>query len=122
MHSFTKKDTSSWNVHGRTSRRKLYDQKEEIITFFLFFFLSNLLFKFTGWVNAQLKKTGKQVKSLEKDLGDGLVLIELLEIISGEPFPSRYEKTPNHRIKKVGNVGQALKFIEVFITFSNKSY
>lgn len=42
----------------------------------------------------------------------GLVLIELLEVISGEPFPSRYEKTPNHRIKKVGNVGQALKFIE----------
>lgn len=42
----------------------------------------------------------------------GLALIELLEVISGEPFPSRYEKNPNHRIKKVGNVGQALKFIE----------
>ena len=42
----------------------------------------------------------------------GLLLIELLELISGETFPAKYEKNPNIRIKKVGNVGQALKFIE----------
>jgi hypothetical protein len=108
-------------------------------------------------VNSHLKPRGKTVSNLEQDLADGLsdllsklshftffvcvcvcvccvhcfsglLLVDLLEAISGESFPYKYEKNPNLRIKKVsreslcllaafsfrkvGNVGHCLKFIE----------
>jgi len=67
---------------------------------------------FTGWVNNHLKKRGLKIESIENDLSDGLMLINLLEIIADEVFPFKYDKKPRMRIQSVQNVGFALKFIE----------
>ena len=39
---------------------------------------------FTNWINDKLKGTGHCVSNLFKDLEDGLVLISLLEVLSGK--------------------------------------
>jgi len=39
---------------------------------------------FTNWINYKLKETGHSVSNLFKDLEDGLVLIILLEVLSGK--------------------------------------
>lgn len=67
---------------------------------------------FTGWCNNHLRKRGLKIENIESDMGDGLLLVSLLEIISDETFPFKYDKKPRLRIQRVGNVGYCLKFIE----------
>jgi actinin alpha len=67
---------------------------------------------FTGWCNNHLRKRALKIEDIETDLSDGLLLIALLEIISDETFPFKYEKKPKMKIQNVGNVGYCLKFIE----------
>ena len=37
---------------------------------------------FTNWMNHKLEGSGYQVTALETDLGDGVILIKLLEVLS----------------------------------------
>ena len=37
---------------------------------------------FTNWMNHKLEGSGHQVTNLETDLGDGVILIKLLEVLS----------------------------------------
>lgn len=39
---------------------------------------------FTAWMNDKLKKSGVRVKDLFNDLDDGLILIKLMEVLSGK--------------------------------------
>ena len=39
---------------------------------------------FTNWINEKLKHSGVHVKDLFSDLSDGLVLIKLMEVLSGK--------------------------------------
>lgn len=57
-----------------------------------------------------MRKIGVQIKDLDKDLCDGLNLLRLLEIISGEKLPPA-EKKGKMRVHKIANVGKALQFI-----------
>ena len=67
---------------------------------------------FTGWCNNHLRKRGLKIEVLEDDLKDGLKLIALLEIISGDTFPYKFEKKPTMRLKQIANTGLCLKFIQ----------
>eukprot|EP00049_Salpingoeca_infusionum_P017220 m.352167 g.352167 ORF g.352167 m.352167 type:complete len:881 (+) comp16460_c0_seq1:2559-5201(+) len=64
---------------------------------------------FTAWVNSHLRKRNLNVGEVHKDLSDGTLLMQLLEIISDEtlPRPARGKM----RIHKVENVGKALAFV-----------
>jgi len=67
---------------------------------------------FGRWVSMHLaKKNIEAVTQLDQDLQDGLKLIALLEILSAEPFPHKYNKKARMRIQKMENLGVALKFI-----------
>ena len=46
---------------------------------------------FTNWINHRLRLEGRQVKDLQFDLDDGVVLINLLEVLSprGEKMPKK---------------------------------
>jgi len=67
---------------------------------------------FTGWVNSHLSKVGMKIEDLAADFGDGIKLIKLLEVISGDTITG-FEKNPGKmRIKQVTNNGIALKFIQ----------
>lgn len=65
---------------------------------------------FTRWANEHLKTAGKAIGNLETDLGDGLRLIALIEVLSGKRLP-KHNKRPTFRSQKLENVSVALKFL-----------
>ena len=44
---------------------------------------------YTNWVNHKLSTDHVQVKNLTKELGDGVLLIKLLEQLSGKKIPGK---------------------------------
>ena len=68
-----------------------------------------ILQTFTAWVNSHLRKAGTQIENIEEDFRNGLKLMLLLEVISGEtlPRPDRGKM----RFHKIANVNKALDFI-----------
>lgn len=44
---------------------------------------------FTAWINDQLKQSGAHVKDLFSDLEDGLILIKLMEVLSGRKMQGK---------------------------------
>ena len=65
---------------------------------------------FTAWVNSHLRKAGMNITELDVDLRDGIKLLKLLQVISGEQLPPR-EKKGKMRVHKIANINQALEFI-----------
>ena len=66
---------------------------------------------FSGWVNSHIVKRGKKINSVLEDLDDGIALLTLLEVISGESV-GKFNQTPKMRIHKIENLNKALKFIQ----------
>ncbi|XP_022253656.1 alpha-actinin-like, partial [Limulus polyphemus] len=64
---------------------------------------------FTAWCNSHLRKAGTQIQNIEEDFRNGLKLMLLLEVISGETLP-RPDKG-KMRFHKIANVNKALDFI-----------
>uniref|UniRef100_H2Y433 Calponin-homology (CH) domain-containing protein n=1 Tax=Ciona savignyi TaxID=51511 RepID=H2Y433_CIOSA len=64
---------------------------------------------FTAWCNSHLRKAGTQIEEIDEDFRNGLKLMLLLEVISGEhlPRPDRGKM----RLHKIANVNKALNFI-----------
>uniref|UniRef100_A0A8D1IC40 F-actin cross-linking protein n=1 Tax=Sus scrofa TaxID=9823 RepID=A0A8D1IC40_PIG len=62
-----------------------------------------------AWCNSHLRKAGTQIENIEEDFRDGLKLMLLLEVISGERLakPERGKM----RVHKISNVNKALDFI-----------
>ena len=71
--------------------------------------IHNLFQTFTAWVNSHLRKAGTQIENIEEDFRNGLKLMLLLEVISGETLqkPDRGKM----RFHKIANVNKALDFI-----------
>jgi filamin len=67
---------------------------------------------FTGWMNTHLKKRGLHVHDLIEDLQDGLLLINLLEIISAKTVAANFNKRPRVKAQKLENCGYCLKFLK----------
>ncbi|XP_054750668.2 filamin-A-like [Lytechinus pictus] len=66
---------------------------------------------FTRWCNEHLKTVNKYIYNLETDLCDGLLLIDLLQVLSHKKI-SKYNKKPTFKPQKLENIAIALKFIE----------
>ncbi|XP_050668124.1 dystonin isoform X26 [Leptidea sinapis] len=64
---------------------------------------------FTKWVNKHLKKVNRHVTDLFEDLRDGLNLISLLEVLSGEHLPRERGRMRFHMLQ---NVQMALDFLK----------
>jgi len=65
---------------------------------------------FTAWCNSHLRKAGTSIENIEEDFQNGLKLMLLLEVISGEQLPK--PDRGKMRIHKLSNVNKALQFIE----------
>ena len=65
---------------------------------------------FTAWCNSHLRKVNVQIEAINEDFCDGLKLMLLLEVISGEKFPQRPERG-KLRFHQISNVNKALDFI-----------
>ncbi|KAM8868125.1 filamin B a isoform 1-T1 [Synchiropus picturatus] len=67
---------------------------------------------FTRWINEHLKCVNKRIADLQLDLGDGLRLIALLEVLSHKKMYRKYHPRPNFRQMKLENVSVALEFLD----------
>lgn len=68
---------------------------------------------FTRWSNQYLNQRMMKINDIQKDLHDGLLLINLLEIISAKKFPpNSYNKQPKIRAQKLENTGVCLSFLK----------
>ncbi|CAI4225155.1 unnamed protein product [Auanema sp. JU1783] len=65
---------------------------------------------FTAWCNSHLRKAGTNIEVIEEDFKNGLKLMLLLEVISGEPLPR--PDRGKMRFHKIANVNKALAYIE----------
>nr|5BVR_A Chain A, Alpha-actinin-like protein 1 [Schizosaccharomyces pombe 972h-] len=67
---------------------------------------------FTKWFNTKLSSRDlPSVFDLRKDLSDGILLIQLLEIIGDENL-GRYNRNPRMRVHRLENVNKALEYIK----------
>ena len=64
---------------------------------------------FTAWCNSHLRKAETQIECIEEDFRNGLKLMLLLEVISGETLPK--PDRGKMRFHKIANVNKALDFI-----------
>ncbi|VEN60320.1 unnamed protein product, partial [Callosobruchus maculatus] len=64
---------------------------------------------FTAWCNSHLRKAGTGIDNIEEDFRNGLKLMLLLEVISGETLPK--PDRGKMRFHKIANVNKALDFI-----------
>lgn len=71
---------------------------------------------FTNWFNdrlrGNLKAAKRQVEDVEKDLQDGTLLVELLNILAKPRKIERYNKAPRNKVQCMENLGAALDFIK----------
>jgi hypothetical protein len=65
---------------------------------------------FTAWCNSHLRKSGTQIEEINEDFRNGLKLMLLLEVISGEQLPK--PDRGKMRFHKIANVNKALDFIQ----------
>ncbi|MBN3270801.1 ACTN3 protein, partial [Polyodon spathula] len=64
---------------------------------------------FTAWCNSHLRKAGTQIENIDEDFRNGLKLMLLLEVISGERLPK--PDKGKMRFHKIANVNKALDYI-----------
>ncbi|XP_034832740.1 alpha-actinin, sarcomeric isoform X1 [Maniola hyperantus] len=64
---------------------------------------------FTAWCNSHLRKAGTGIDNIDEDFRNGLKLMLLLEVISGETLPK--PDRGKMRFHKIANVNKALDFI-----------
>jgi len=57
-----------------------------------------------------LAKKGSGIESIQKDFGNGIKLIQLLEVIGGESL-GKYNNNPKMKIHSIENINVALKYI-----------
>ena len=69
--------------------------------------------RFTFRLNTKLAlRDIPPMKSLVRDLADGVLLVQLMEIMGGDISLGRYYKSPRMRIQMAENVNKALDFIK----------
>eukprot|EP01114_Cavostelium_apophysatum_P013515 TRINITY_DN328_c0_g1_i1.p1 TRINITY_DN328_c0_g1~~TRINITY_DN328_c0_g1_i1.p1 ORF type:complete len:439 (-),score=191.01 TRINITY_DN328_c0_g1_i1:119-1435(-) len=67
---------------------------------------------FTSWLNGFLKERGLEIHDISKDLSDGVLLINFLELLSQKKIGQKYDQKPDSRIKMIQNLHIALQFLE----------
>ena len=68
---------------------------------------------FTRWANEQLRhaKSKRRITNLETDFQDGLVLIALVQVLSGK-YIKNYHKKPSYKSQKLENISHVLTFLQ----------
>eukprot|EP01125_Pyxidicula_operculata_P021590 TRINITY_DN83_c0_g1_i1.p1 TRINITY_DN83_c0_g1~~TRINITY_DN83_c0_g1_i1.p1 ORF type:complete len:430 (+),score=103.35 TRINITY_DN83_c0_g1_i1:22-1311(+) len=67
---------------------------------------------FTRWLNTYLSERMLKCEVLERDLGDGLLLMALLEVISSKQVTPKYNKQPKLKMQKVENLNFCINFLK----------
>jgi len=71
---------------------------------------------FRAWANSQLRQRNVKLEnSLAESFTDGLMLIALVEVLSGQKCTGKYHKDPEKDIHKLENITIALEFVSKFV-------
>ena len=65
-------------------------------------------------MNAHLRKINIRIEDI-LDVTDGVVLIKLIEVLTGQPCKVKYHPAPTKLIQKTENVTIALTFLNQFV-------
>eukprot|EP00004_Rigifila_ramosa_P009734 TRINITY_DN213_c0_g1_i1.p1 TRINITY_DN213_c0_g1~~TRINITY_DN213_c0_g1_i1.p1 ORF type:complete len:1246 (-),score=385.52 TRINITY_DN213_c0_g1_i1:64-3723(-) len=65
---------------------------------------------FTHYISQKVAKRQIKVADCVKEMTDGMLLIQLLEVLSEKTFTGKIEKNPKLEVQKLDNISQALKF------------
>lgn len=66
---------------------------------------------FTNWCNAWLEQRNLKIQNLENDLSDGLILVNLYELISNRKLKKYFQK-PKSYSQKIENISIVFSAIE----------
>jgi filamin len=67
---------------------------------------------FTRWMNQYLSERMLSIEDIQADLADGVMLINLLEVISRKKMPKKWRAKPGNAIVKKENLNTALDFVK----------
>lgn len=71
---------------------------------------------FRAWANSQLRQRNiKLEQSLAESFTDGLMLIALVEVLSGKKCTGKYHVHPEKDIHKLENITIAIEFVSQFV-------
>jgi len=73
---------------------------------------------FTRWANRYLSERMMKINDLRTDFADGIMLINLMEIISGKSL-GKYVKSPKMKLQKLENINVALSFLRQHVRLEN---
>lgn len=73
---------------------------------------------FTRWANRFLSERVLKINDLKTDLCDGVMLINLTEIISKDDL-GKYVKNPKMKLQKLGNIDIALQYLRKHVRLEN---
>jgi hypothetical protein len=62
---------------------------------------------FKNWANYYLKERNLHIENLDKDLTDGVLLINLVEVLTGRSV-GKYTHKPKLKVQKINNINLAL--------------
>ncbi|KAJ5066783.1 cortexillin-2 [Anaeramoeba ignava] len=72
---------------------------------------------YVNWCNSYLRSLNLKVSNLDKDFQNGVLLIKLVEIISGQKCKLKYRQHPKNQIELIDNCSVALRYVKFY--FSN---
>jgi len=77
---------------------------------------------FRAWANAQLRSRNLKIENTLADcFHDGLMLINLVEVLSGEKCTGKYHRVPEKDIHKLENITIALEFLKKYVSVNVNS-
>lgn len=65
---------------------------------------------FTKWCNIHLSQRDMKVLDLKKDFSDGILLCNLIEILTGKQL--KYNSQPKKKLLKISNINMALDCVK----------
>jgi len=66
---------------------------------------------FERWARAVLSKNQISLDNIDTDFKDGIKLLQLLEIVSGESL-GKFDKTVKHKVNMLSNVNMVMEFLK----------
>eukprot|EP01087_Luapelamoeba_hula_P014168 TRINITY_DN410_c0_g1_i1.p1 TRINITY_DN410_c0_g1~~TRINITY_DN410_c0_g1_i1.p1 ORF type:complete len:534 (+),score=148.52 TRINITY_DN410_c0_g1_i1:95-1696(+) len=71
---------------------------------------------FRAWANSQLRRRNLKIEnSLAESFHDGLMLLNLVEVLSGEKCTAKYHREPEKDIHRLENITIAVEFLKKFV-------
>jgi hypothetical protein len=71
---------------------------------------------FKAWINAQLRvRKIKLERHLMEEMKDGLALINLMEVLSGDKCSERYHARPSLEMHRIENTSIAINFVTKYV-------